>query len=238
LQPSSSRLVTVTSSVIQCFARPAAMILAAAVVLPLVTTLLQSRGPWGHRRADRRIFSDMDDEIRRLRGLVGVGTTWGVAWAVIGALIGLVIGIVSPGSVAGSVVEWALGLGAYGLVSGVGFGGLLAYHESRKTVTELSPGRAALWGVLGAVLVPLLFGLLGFFEIGTTPIDVLEAMAVTAALGGTFAAGSVAIARAARGIEAGDVNRLEAGESAALLEPARTEEPDFQRARARRTERR
>jgi hypothetical protein len=184
------------------------------------------------------VYLRMDDEIRRLRGLVGVGTTWGVAWATIGALIGLVVGVVSPETVAGSVVEWALGLGAYGLLSGVGFGGLLAYHESRKTVAELSPGRAALWGVLGAVLVPILFGLFGFFEIGTTPADVLEAMAVTAALGGTFAAGSVAIAREARGIEAGGVTRLESAQSPSLLEPARTEEPGFERARARRTERR
>src|SRR6185503_19051273 len=108
--------------------------------------------------------TDMDDEIRRLRGLVGVGTTWGLAWAVIGALIGLVIGVVSSELVSAAVIEWALGLGAYGLVSGLGFGGLLAYHESRKSVADLSPARAAVWGVLGAVAVPILFGLLAFFE--------------------------------------------------------------------------
>jgi hypothetical protein len=173
--------------------------------------------------------------MRRLRGLVGVGMTWSVAWALIGAAIGLVIGAVSPELVGSSVVEWALGLGAYGLVSGVGFGGLLAYHESRKSVAELSPGRAAIWGVLGAVMVPILFGLLGFFEADTTLLDVLQAMAVTAALGGTFAAGSVAIAREARAAGAAE---LEDGGSASVLEPARTEEPVVRRARARQTEQR
>jgi len=33
---------------------------------------------------------------RRLRGLVGVGVTWGATWAGIGAGIGLIIGMVDP----------------------------------------------------------------------------------------------------------------------------------------------
>ena len=159
----------------------------------------------------------MDVELRRLRGLGGVGTTWAVAWAVIGALIGLVIGVFAPEAWGWShpAVEWALGLGAYGLVSGVWFGGLLAHHERRKSIDELSPQRAAVWGVLGAVVVPIFF--LGFFDAGTSALDVLEAMAATAVLGGTFAAGSVAVARSAP--------RLESGEpAAARLEPSRTEE--------------
>jgi len=33
---------------------------------------------------------------RRLRGLIGVGVTWGALWAGIGTGIGVVIGIVNP----------------------------------------------------------------------------------------------------------------------------------------------
>ncbi len=55
----------------------------------------------------------------------------------------------------------------------------------------------AFWGILGSALVPLGFGALGFFEGGTTLLDVLGAIGVTAALGGTFASGSVAVARRA-----------------------------------------
>jgi hypothetical protein len=180
----------------------------------------------------------MEDDLRRLRGLVGVGTTWGLAWGVIGALIGLVIGVVSPELVGPAAVEWGLGMGAYGLVSGLGFGGLLAYHERRKTVDQLSPTRAAILGVLGAVVVPILFGMLGFFELGTTAADVLEAMAATAVLGGAFAGGSVALARSAPRVDAGGDRTLGIDDEVAALEPARTEEPALRAARSRETQRR
>ena len=178
-------------------------------------------------------MDDRDDGSRLLRGLLGVGATWGIAWALIGALIGVVIGMVFPESWgwANPVVEWALGMGAYGAVSGVGFGAVLAHRERQRSVAELSPARAALWGALGSVLVPLLFGALGMFASGTTALDVLGAMGVTALLGGSFAAGSVAVARSA------DV-RVAAGDEAALLEPARTAEPEPLDARLRERERR
>ena len=153
----------------------------------------------------------MNGLLRRLRGLLGVGFTWGVLWGAVGAVIGFVIGVVNPaaGTLTGPVVEWALGMGAYGLISGVGFGALLSVGEGSKVLRELSLKRVALWGVLGSAAVPLLFGALGFFEAGTTLIDVLEAMGVTAMLGGTFAPGAVAIARRAE---------LTAGDEAPLLE--------------------
>lgn len=136
--------------------------------------------------------------MRRIRGLLGVGVTWGVLWGAIGALIGLVVGLVA-GDVALSapILEWALGMGAYGVVSGLGFGTLLSLGEGRRTLRDLSLGRVAVWGVLGSALVPLGFGALGFFEAGTTLMDVLGAIGVTATLGGTFASGSVVMARRA-----------------------------------------
>lgn len=143
----------------------------------------------------------MGDLLRRLRGLLGVGVTWGTLWAGIGAVMGIVIGE--------SVAVWALGMGLYGLVSGVGFGALLSLGEGRKTILDLRLGRVAVWGVLGSALVPLLFGALGTFEMGTTVADVLGAVLTTAFLGGTFAPGSVAIARRAQ---------LRQGEEMKLLE--------------------
>jgi hypothetical protein len=159
----------------------------------------------------------MDEATRKLRGLVGIGATWGIAWAAIGALVGLVAAMLAPGSPSwgASIAEWAMGMGAYGFVSGVGFAGLLAYHERRSTIDDLSPSRAGVWGVLGAILVPTLFGLLGFFDADTTAIDVLEAMALTAVLGGSFAAGSVALAR-------GDAPAAGAAPRALREDPERT----------------
>ena len=142
----------------------------------------------------------MKDLVRKLRGLTGLGLTWGAAWGAIGAGIGLVLGELSPWlwTAGNPVVEWTLGMGAYGFVSGVAFGKLLWFLEGRRTsVSELPLGRTAVWGVLGGSFVPLLFGLGGFFEPGTTAGDVAGAMLVTSALGGLFAAGSVALARRA-----------------------------------------
>jgi hypothetical protein len=137
--------------------------------------------------------------LRKLRGLMGVGVTWGTLWAGIGAVIGLVVGLVSPELLqwGNPIGDWALGMGLYGFVSGVGFGTLLSAGEGRKTIGDLSLKRVALWGVLGSAAVPLLFGMVGLFAAGTTAVDILEAILVTGFLGGTFAPASVAIARKA-----------------------------------------
>lgn len=135
--------------------------------------------------------------LRKLRGLLGFGLTWGVAWGAVGAGIGTVIGILNPGAWALSnpILEWGLGMGMYGFVSGAGFGKLLALVEGRRTLEELSLKRIALWGLLGGVVVPPIFGVLGFFTVGTTLAEVIGAMVVTGVLGGSSAAGTVAIAQ-------------------------------------------
>lgn len=152
----------------------------------------------------------MKEWLRKLRGLGGIGATWGAAWGVFGAGIGWVIGLVSPEFwlVTNPVIDWAVGMGLYGAVSGVAFGGLLALREGRKRLLELSLPRVAALGVLGSGVVPLLFGALGMFGPGTSVADVVGAMVVTASLGGVFAPGSLALARRAE---------LASGESAELL---------------------
>ncbi len=141
----------------------------------------------------------MNRLVRRLRGLLGVGVTWGTLWSVIGAGIGLVVGVISPEvwENTNPIIEWAVGMGLYGFVSGIGFGSLLSLREGRKTILDISLRRAAVLGVVGAAAVPLLFGSLGTFEAGTTAVEVLGAILVTGVLGGTFAPASIAVARRA-----------------------------------------
>ncbi len=152
----------------------------------------------------------MNRLVRRLRGLLGVGVTWGTLWSVIGAGIGLVVGVISPEvwENTNPIIEWAVGMGLYGFVSGIGFGSLLSLREGRKTILDISPRRAAIWGVAGAAAVPLLFGALGTFDAGTTAVEVLGAILVTGVLGGTFAPASIAVARRAEFRAAEDSKRL------------------------------
>ncbi|MDA0329415.1 MAG: hypothetical protein O2958_10450 [Gemmatimonadetes bacterium] len=136
---------------------------------------------------------------RKLRGLLGIGVTWGALWGMLGAAIGVAVGWVFPDAwtLTNPIVEWAIGMGLYGFVSGVGFGGLLTLGEGSKRLRELSLPRVAMWGVLGSAAVPILFGLLGTFDATTTIADVIGAVLVTGFLGGTFAPGAIMIARRA-----------------------------------------
>jgi hypothetical protein len=161
--------------------------------------------------------------VRRFRGLLGIGVTWGTLWSAIGAAIGVVIGIVRPEAwdLANPVVEWTVGMGLYGLASGVGFGTILSLRERRRSVLDISLRRAALWGIAGAATAPVLFGALGTFEVGTTTMEVVGAILVTGALGGAFAPVAIAIARRAE-LEAVKVgpNRERALGSATGTSPA------------------
>jgi len=146
---------------------------------------------------------------RRVRGLLGVGITWGTLWGGIGAGLGFVLGLVNPAlwEIGNPVTLWGLGMAAYGFVSGIGFGVLLSLGEGSKLLRELSLKRVAMWGILGSAAVPLLF--FPFFEAGTTILDIVGAMGVTAMLGGTFAPGAIAIARRAELAAPDEIGLLE-----------------------------
>jgi hypothetical protein len=134
----------------------------------------------------------MNPLLRKLRGVIGTGLAWGAAWAAVMAVAGLVIGILRPEEIGPG--EGAIAVGAImaqvGFFSGIGFGILLAVAERRRTILDLSPGRAAMWGIVAAAAFPLLTGR-------------ADAAFVLAPLGAACAAASVAIARRAelRGAE-------------------------------------
>jgi len=47
-----------------------------------------------------QLGSGMEALLRKLRGVLGIGLTWGTLWAAIGAALGLVMRVTVPGSVA------------------------------------------------------------------------------------------------------------------------------------------
>lgn len=125
--------------------------------------------------------------LRRCRGALGFGVTWGVAWAAIFGALGLIIGVVDPDSIDPGEepirIAW---IGALlGFVSGGAFAVLLSLADGRKTIRRLSLSRAALWGALGSAVFPLL-----------TPAN-NSMLLFICPIGAALAAGSVAIARRA-----------------------------------------
>jgi hypothetical protein len=123
---------------------------------------------------------------RKLRGAVGVGLTWAVGWAVIIFLIGTVIGIVDPDSIDAGEEPLRIALtiiAPVGLISGLLFAAIMSLTERHKSVHDLSLIRAALWGALGAAVLPLL-----------TPMND-AVLSTVCPLGALFAAGTVALAR-------------------------------------------
>ena len=127
----------------------------------------------------------MNAFLRKVRGALGIAATWGAAWAVIGAGLSVITGIVDPASIDPGEGPLRIGaiFGAIGGISGFTFGLVMSFAERRRSIADLSIGRAALWGVLGAAALPLL----------TTMNNNLLIMVCP--LGAAFAAASVAIAR-------------------------------------------
>ena len=149
----------------------------------------------------------MNSLLRKLRGVLGMGLTWGVGWGLIMFALGTVIGFIDPAQIDQGEEPWRLSLvvGTVGFISGSVFALIFSRAERRKSITDLSASRAAIWGALGAAALPLLTTMNNNVLLNTIP------------LGAIFAASTVAIARRAALREAGTVEELEvAGESPRL----------------------
>ncbi len=150
----------------------------------------------------------MKDWLRRLRGALGMGLTWGVA----GALLGMVMEVLdSQGQIADI---WPAVLAVPAFFGGVLFSAVLAVAGRRRRFDELSIPRFAAWGAVGGALLSLVP--VGMAAVGLVTLDV-PAWRLTAALIGPLtlgsasaAAGSLALARTAE-----DRDLLEAGERVA-----------------------
>ena len=142
--------------------------------------------------------------LRRIRGAIGMGFTWGFAW-----------------SVAGLVPRWVLGytpdapfpiiFGVLGFLAGVTFSALLVLTEGRRRLDEMSLPRFAGWGAAGGLLLSALFARAA----SLSPGDILAVAPAFAIACAACASGSLALARRAarrelphgRGETAGLVNR-------------------------------
>lgn len=94
--------------------------------------------------------------LRRLRGLIGLGTFSALVWAVFGAVLGSAILIFDPATIdPGEGPLWiAYYLGRTGFVAGIAAGALIAAIGRRKKLLDLSMGAVVAIGALAGAALP------------------------------------------------------------------------------------
>lgn len=99
----------------------------------------------------------MSGLLRKLRGVVGLGLTWGAIWAGLFVAIFLVVMAVHPPSLdSGETLSLGAAIGAaYGFITGVSFSALLLIAERGRTLRDIPLARVALWGAIAAAVMPL-----------------------------------------------------------------------------------
>ncbi|MFL5616735.1 MAG: hypothetical protein ACJ796_23945 [Gemmatimonadaceae bacterium] len=124
--------------------------------------------------------------LRRIRGAIGIGFTWGAVWAVAGLVPRWLFGVDFD-------APFPLVFGVLGVIAGITFSGLLAVTEGRRRFDQLSLPRFAAWGALGGLVLSSVFAMaasLGWADV----VAIAPTFAVACAV---CASGSLALARRA-----------------------------------------
>jgi hypothetical protein len=128
----------------------------------------------------------MQNWLRRIRGAIGMGLTWGAAWSVAGTVLAVVTQFRAD-------APFPLVFGVLGFVAGVIFSAVLASTEHGRSLDQMSLRRFAGWGTVGGLLLSALFARAASLGWG----DVLLVAPTFAAASAVCASGSLAIARRA-----------------------------------------
>jgi hypothetical protein len=149
--------------------------------------------------------------IRKLRGIVGMGVLWGAVGAVFGAVVGGLEGVFWPVPIFPSMFQLAAELGSLGFLAGSGFAAVLTALEGRRTISELSAVRAALWGGVAGAALPATYlfiqrGWPGLITVISDPQhSFLMASILSGLIPAALASGTVLLAhRSSRELPAGD----------------------------------
>lgn len=136
--------------------------------------------------------------LKRLRGVLGMGLTWGVVGFLAGAFIELIHNI-WPNPLGAAVDIWPAALAYPGFLGGVAFATVLGIAGRSRRFDELSlPGVALLGAVGGALvsLIPAAMVALGWATPSVPVWRITVALLGPCTLGGALAAsGSLVLAR-------------------------------------------
>src|SRR5512138_1865171 len=124
--------------------------------------------------------------LRRIRGAIGMGFTWGAACSGAGIVLAVVTRFKAD-------APFPLVFGVLGFFAGVTFSALLALTEGRRRFDQMSLPRFAAWGAGGGLLLSALFAKAASLGWG----DVLAIAPTFALASAVCASGSLAVARRA-----------------------------------------
>ena len=124
--------------------------------------------------------------LRRIRGAIGMGFTWGAAWSGAGIVLAVVTRFRAD-------APFPLVFGVLGFIAGVIFSALLALTEGGRTLDQMSLPRFAGWGAMGGLLLSALFARAASLGWG----DVLAVVPTFALACAVCSSGSLAMARRA-----------------------------------------
>ena len=122
--------------------------------------------------------------LRRIRGAIGMGVTWGAAWASAGFVLTVATGFKAD-------APFPLIFGVLGFIAGVTFSAFLALTEGRRRFDEMSLPRFAAWGAVGGVLLSAVFAKAASLGWG----DVVVIVPTFALASAVCASASLAVAR-------------------------------------------
>jgi hypothetical protein len=134
--------------------------------------------------------------VRRIRGAIGMGFTWGAAWAVAGFVLAVVTRFQAD-------APFPLIFGVLGFIAGIIFSAVLALTEGGRKLDQMSLPRFAGWGVMGGLLLSALFAKAASLGWG----DMLAIVPTFALASAVCASGSLALARRAESRQLPDSRR-------------------------------
>ena len=136
----------------------------------------------------------MRKSLRRIRGAIGMGLTWGAAWCAAGIMLAVVTRFKAD-------APFPLIFGVLGFIAGVIFSAFLALTEGRRRFDQMSLPRFAVWGATGGLLLSAVFAKAASLGWG----DVLAIAPTFAVACAVCASGSLAVARRAGPRELSDI---------------------------------
>ena len=115
----------------------------------------------------------MKSWLRRIRGALGLGLSWGITGFLAGTVLELLHNL-WPNPVGGAFDLWPMALAGPGLLAGRAFSVVLGIAGRRYRFDELSVPRVAAWGAIGGALVSLIPAAMVGLGLASANVPLLE----------------------------------------------------------------